>query len=91
MIPTIITMQVSNNKWTPSSMKKPPSITNDLEVSKQTATPNPPRERTKKHKQNKHKIVLVGDSHERDCASKLQDILPDHCEVMSIQVQGSQS
>ena len=47
MIPTIITMQVSNNKKTPSSMKKPPSTTNNLEVIKQTATSNPPSERTK--------------------------------------------
>jgi len=39
-------MQVSNNKKTPSSMKKPPSATNNLEVSKQTATSNPPSERT---------------------------------------------
>jgi hypothetical protein len=88
MISTIITMQISNNKKIPSSMKKPPSTTNNLEVSKQTAASNPPSERKRKTKQNKHKIVLVGNSHARDCASKLQGILPNYCEVMSIQVQG---
>jgi len=40
-------MQVSNNKNTPSRMKKPSRIANNLEVSKQTATSNPPSERTK--------------------------------------------
>jgi hypothetical protein len=38
---------------------------------------------TKKHQQNKHKIVLGVDSHARDCTIKLQDVLPDHCEVIS--------
>jgi hypothetical protein len=90
MIPTIITMQVSNNKKTPSSIKKTPITTNNLEVSKQTSMYNPPSERTKKHQQNKHRIVLVGNSHARVFASKLQDVLPDHCGVMSIQVTGSQ-
>lgn len=83
MISTIITMQVSSNKKSPSCVKKSPSTTNNLEVSKKTAASNPPSERTKKHQQNKHKIVLVGDSHARDCFTKLQDVLPDHCEVIS--------
>jgi len=49
----------------PSSMMKSPS-----KRRKQTVTYNPLTQRTKRHKKNKHKIVLVGINGARDCPSK---------------------
>ena len=62
--------------------KKLPSITSNLEIRNQTTTSNPASQKITKHLKGNRKIILIGDSHVRECISKLQDKLQDPYKVI---------
>jgi hypothetical protein len=65
-IPTVEDAQVHKTN-------KLSSKTNYLYIRNQTTTSNPASQKITKHLKGKHKIILVGDNHVRECISKLQD------------------
>jgi hypothetical protein len=66
-----------------SKVQSIPKTKNNFELRNQTPTVNPATLKTTKSKAKpKHKIVIIGDSHARGCASRLQKKLKDQYEVI---------
>jgi hypothetical protein len=78
-IPTIIT----TNAMQISKVQSIPNTKNNFELRNQMPTVSLATLKTAKSKAKpKHKILLIGDSHARGCASKLQEKLKEQYEVI---------
>jgi hypothetical protein len=65
------------------------NVVNNQEIRNQIRTINPVNQNKLKPSKEKHKIILIGDSHARRCTGKLQENLQDQFEVLGYDKPGA--